>query len=79
MLCREFDASLKRLLEVCRLSCKVFKDHSIRTGAATSTALRGEGGVTPVVCRNAIRILRALFFIVGIRARFMLSALAWNY
>ena len=42
MLRREFDAILKRLLEFCGLSTKVFKGHSFRIGAATSAALRGE-------------------------------------
>ena len=42
MLRREFDAILKRLLELCGLSSKVFKGHSFRIGAATSAALRGE-------------------------------------
>ena len=39
---REFDAILKRLLEFCGLSSKVFKGQSFRIAAATSAALRGE-------------------------------------
>ena len=42
MLRREFDLSLKHLLELCNLSSKVFKGHSFRIGAATSAALRGD-------------------------------------
>ena len=42
MLRREFDAILKRLLEFCGLSSKVFKGHSFRIAAATSAAFRGE-------------------------------------
>ncbi|MEG7522171.1 MAG: hypothetical protein M3H12_03610, partial [Chromatiales bacterium] len=41
MLRREFDLSLKHLLEFCGLSSTVFKGHSFRIGAATSAALRG--------------------------------------
>ena len=45
MLRREFDAILKRLLEFCGLSSKVFKRHGFRTGATMSAALRGESDV----------------------------------
>ena len=42
MLCYEFDASLKQLLNFCGYKSTSFKGHSSRLGAATAAALREE-------------------------------------
>ena len=51
MLRREFDAILKRLLEFCGLSSKVFKHHSFRIAAPTSAVFRGS------LCDDVVKTL----------------------